>query len=488
MLKRVPFYWKLTIAFAFVIMLILMIDISLERISEVKLRFFLIIAVTVILSSISAWMIVRLTVRPSLSKLAQGMDKLAKKRFDVRLNENDKDEFGHIFSSFNVMAVLISSYQTELVRAKDFLNSILESTADIIISVNARKEILTFNSGAEKALGYMREEVIGKPIEMIFADPEEREVAIKRLKYGDNVVNFETKFLTKSGEVKDVLLTLTLMRHAEGTFVGTFGISKDITEMKRLQNQLIQSQRLSAIGEVFIGIQHSMKNMLNTCKGGAYMVRTGLAKDKREMFEEGWEIVQIGIDRMSDLSKDLLKYVKDWKPKLEPVDLSKVLSDIDTEIRKSAKDKGIEFHLDIAKELPEIPCDAPMIHSVMMDIVSNAVDACFWKDYSDLEKPNVCVKAYLRNGRDKAVLEVADNGCGMTEEVKKKIFTPFFSTKSKAGTGLGLSITSRMIEVHNGNIDVESEPDMGTVFRIMLPMNVNLKNKEISDGKESAGN
>ena len=107
--------------------------------------------------------------------------------------------------------------------------------------------------------------------------------------------------------------------------IGTFGISKDITEVKRLQNQLIQSERYIAIGEVFTGIQHSLKNMLNACKGGAYMVRTGLKKDERKMFVEGWEIVQEGIDRMTDMSSDMLKFVKGWTPKLEDTDLAKVL-------------------------------------------------------------------------------------------------------------------------------------------------------------------
>ncbi|MFC1493247.1 PAS domain-containing sensor histidine kinase [candidate division KSB1 bacterium] len=488
MLKRIPFYWKLTIAFAFAIMLILVVDISLERITEVRLRTFLIIVVTFVLSAISAWLIVKLSIRPSLKKLADGMSDLAQKKFDVRLNEIENDEFGTIFSSFNVMSVLISSYQSELIKAREFLNSILESTADIIISVNARKKILTFNSGAEKALGYKREEVIGKPIEMIFAKPEERERAIERLKYGDNVVNIETQFLTKSGEARDVLLTLTQMRHTEGTFVGTFGISKDITVRTRLQKQLIQAQRLSAIGEVFIGIQHSMKNMLNTCQGGAYMVKVGLAKDKRDMFEEGWGMVKIGIDRMTDLSRDMLKYVKEWKPRFEPVDLAKILLDIELEVKQNSKDKGIEFILDLSQELPLVQCDPPMIHSMVMDIVSNAVDACFWKEYPDKDLPKITVRAYLNHGKKNAIIEVEDNGCGMTDEVKAKMYTPFFSTKSKAGTGLGLSITSRMIEVHKGSIEVESESDKGTVFRILLPVNVNIKNKENNDGKESVSN
>ena len=85
------------------------------------------------------------------------------------------------------------------------------------------------------------------------------------------------------------------------------------------------------------------------------------------------------------------------------------------------------------------------------------------------------------------MIEVKDNGCGMTEEVKRNIFTPFFSTKSRAGTGLGLAITSRMIEVHNGKIDVESEPERGTIFRILLPIDGTNKCKEEINGKAGIG-
>ena len=122
-----------------------------------------------------------------------------------------------------------------------------------------------------------------------------------------------------------------------------------------------------------------------------------------------------------------------------------------------------------------------------MDIVSNALDACLWKDYGDDEKPEISLDAYISEDGREAVIEVRDNGCGMTEDVKANIFTPFFSTKSKAGTGLGLSITSRMIGVHGGEIDVESVPDQGTVFRVVLPIDTNSKSKEKTDAKEGSG-
>ena len=494
MLRRITISWKLSLALIIVILLVLVVDFSLERVNDLKfnrnLRTFLTVVIAILLSSGSTWFIVRLSIKRSVRRLAYGMNKLEEKKFDFRLEENEKDEFGSLTTSFNDMAALFSSYQSELKKTRDSLEDIFESTADLIITVSAAGKILTFNTGAEEALGYQRIDVIGKPIEIIWADPREREIALERLKYGDNVVNIETRFLTKSGKVRDVLLTLSLMRNPKGTIIGTFGISKDITNEKRLQNQLIQSQRFAAIGEVFIGIQHSMKNLLNNCKGGAYMVRTGLAKDKRKMLEEGWEIVQLGIERMTDMTRDMLKYVKEWKPRLEPVDLSQVLSGIEHVIKQSAKDKEIEFQLDISTELPSIQCDARMIHSAVMDIVSNALDACLWKDYDEEEEeemPKVVVKAYLNHGEQNAIIEVKDNGCGMTEDIKANIFTPFFSTKSKAGTGLGLSITSRMIDVHNGSIDLESEPGKGTVFRIILPINANSKSKENNDGKKSFG-
>ena len=490
MLKHIPIFWKLSVAFMVVILIVLLVDVSLESVNALKsnsnLRTILTIVIALILSCGTAWFIVHFSIKNSVRKLANGMKALAEKKFDFHLDEDKKDEFSSLASSFNDVADMISSFQTELNKNRDYLEGIVESTSDIIITVNPEGKILTFNTGAEKALGYQRIDVIGKSIEIIWADPSERDAAIDRLKYGDNVVNIETRFLTKSGEVRDVLLTLSLMRNPAGDMIGTFGISKDITDVKRLQNQLIQSQRYIAIGEVFTGIQHSLKNMLNACKGGAYMVRTGLAKDERKMFEEGWEIVQEGIDRMTNMSSDMLKFVKGWVPKLEKVDLANSLSEIDHVIKKSAADKGIEFQMNIPEDLPAVKCDAQMIHSTMMDIVSNALDACVWKDYGEEEVPKVTVKAYLNNGEQNTIIEIKDNGCGMTENVKAKIFTPFFSTKSKTGTGLGLSIASRMINTHHGRIDVVSEPNKGTSFQIVLPINANNKSKENNDGKKSS--
>jgi len=187
---------------------------------------------------------------------------------------------------------------------------------------------------------------------------------------------------------------------------------------------------------------------------------------------------------MTDMSMDMLQFVKEWKPKLASADLAPTLSEIENVIKQSAKDKGIDFQLEQPESLPLVNCDARMLHTAVMDIVSNAVDACFWKDYEEGVMPEVVVRPYLHEDGDKFVIEVRDNGCGMTDEVKANIFTPFFSTKSKAGTGLGLSITSRIIGVHGGKIDVDSIVDHGTTFRIVIPVHGPGTHKESLDGEK----
>ncbi|MFC2085004.1 PAS domain-containing sensor histidine kinase [Bacteroidota bacterium] len=491
MLKHIPIFWKLSAAVMIVILIVLFVDYSLEGLNDEKsqgfLRTFLTAVIAIILSCGLAWFIVNLYIKRCVRRLTEGMNALAEKKFNFRLDENNKDEISTVYSSFNNVAEMFLSFHTELEKNRDYTEGIVESTSDIIITVNPNKEILTFNTGAEKALGYQRFEVIGKSIEMLWADPRERDAAIDRLKYGDNVVNIETRFLTKSGEVRDVLLTFSLMRNQKGDMIGTFGISKDITEEKRLQNKLMQSQRLVAIGEIFTGIQHSLKNMLNALKGGAYMVKTGLAKDERTMLEEGWGIVQQGIDRMTNMSRDMLKYVKERTPKLEMVDLTQVLSEIKQVINKSASDNSIVLLLNISPKLPSVQCDVQMIHTAVMDVVSNALDACVWKEYSKEEIPKVVINAYSNYSEQNIIIDVKDNGCGMTENVKNNIFTPFFSTKSKTGTGLGMSVASRMINSHNGRINVESELNKGTLFQIVLPIDVNKRSKENYNGKKSSG-
>jgi len=371
---------------------LLQADFSLQRVDDLIAQRFLhtvlAVLVSILLCSAGTWWMMDRLVGRRIRILRNGAARVARKDFDFRFRDSREDGIAQMSGTFDNMVSDLSATLSELASTKEYLQGIIESSADIIITVDPSGMIETFNRGAEEILGYRREEVIGKKIETLFADPRERDVAIARLRHTDHVVNYETHFVTKEGEKRDVILTLSRLRTPDGVPVGTFGISKDVTKEKRLQRELILKERLAAIGEAVAGIHHTLKNMLGSRR---------------------------------------------------------------------------------------------LIHTAVMDLLMNALDACEWKDYGGSEAPEVVLRAHsVEDGRH-VVIEVRDNGQGMTEEIEKNIFTPFFSTKKGVGTGMGLTLASRIIRLHHGTIDVGSEPFRGSTFRISLPVGALRERKEDLD-------
>ncbi len=435
----------------------------------------------VVLSVGATWLILDRLVGRRIKVLIEGMGKVADNDFSFRFEDTRKDEISALAHSFDGMTSRLSSTLSKLLNTNEYLEGIVENSADIIITVDPAGLIRTVNKGAENTLGYRRDEVIGQKIEMLFADPRERDAAIARLRDTDHVVNLETHFITNQGEIRDVILTLSRLRAPDGTPIGTFGISKDVTREKRLQRELLLNAKLVAIGQAVTGIQHSMKNMLNALTGGSYMVNTGIEDEDRDLLEEGWAMVQGGISSIIELSSRMLHYAKDWKPEVEETDLDDLVESIYNINKETARNKGIELRIETSLAQSSLICDRRLIHSAVMDLLSNALDACDQKDYGGSERPEVILRVCSSEREDHLVIEVQDNGQGMTEEIKKNIFTPFFSTKKKLGTGMGLTLTSRIIRLHGGNIEVESEPSRGTIFRVSLPVSGPRESKEELD-------
>ena len=445
---------------------------------------FLVVILAVISSALALALLFKGTLQRPIRGLIRGTRRLADGDLAFRFPVERRDEIGELEESFNAMAGRILEHQSELHKTLGYLEGIIESSADIIITVSQEHLIQTFNRGAEQALGYTRDEVRGKRILMLFARPEDRDIALARLNDTDNVRNFATRFRTRDGQIRDVLLTLSRLRDPQGNPVGTFGISKDITEEKRLLRQLIQSKKLAAIGQAVTGIQHAIKNMLVALQGGAYLVRTGMRGEDRERLAGGWAMVEDGIEQITGLSDNMLSYARDWKPELEDVDLGRLVTNVQEAVRQHAGDKGIAVRGEQAGALPAAWCDPKLIRLAVADIVANAIQACEWKEYDASETPEVLLRVQLSDSEDLFVIEISDNGCGMKEEIVRDIFVPFFSTKKEMGTGVGLATTARVIEIHDGRIEVESRPDVGSTFRISLPARGPVQPKEQPNGQE----
>jgi len=464
-------------------------DYSLEPVDQMLAERTILILGTVLVSLLLAvvalwFMFTRLLERP-IRGLIEGTRRIAANELDFRFDQRRHDEIGLLEESFNAMTARVQAHRNELRRAMEYLGGIVENSTDIIVTVTPEGDIETFNRGAELALGYGRVEVIGRPIESLYPDPRERRKIAALLQAHGNVKNYETALLAKDGHVCDVLLTLSFLRDRRGDPIGTIGISKDVTREKTLQRELLQSQKFAAIGQAVTGIQHAIKNLLNALRGGAYLVRNGMAKDNRQRIREGWAMVEEGIERIGDLSNHMLNYAKEWKLESRRVDLNELMGNVCELNRRTAAERGVTLRHEAADGLPAVVCDPKLIHMAVTDILVNAIDACTWKEYRPGESPEVVLNSSLAQGGDFLVIEVRDNGCGMNEEIRRSIFTPFFSTKKTLGTGLGLALTARIVKLHGGTISVESEPERGAVFRILLPIDGPQDPREAVNGQAS---
>ena len=195
---------------------------SLERvdslISGLNTSFVVAALAAILLGTMALWIMFERTLSRPIRYMLSGIQAVAGNDLSFRFKTNRRDEFGLVEESFDHMAARIQAHQTELRDAREYLEGIVENSADLIITVNPQGLIQTVNRGAEQALGYRREELIGQRIERLFADPRERDIAItKLLQSGDDVTNYETRFLTKDKNVRYVLLTLSRLRDREGS-------------------------------------------------------------------------------------------------------------------------------------------------------------------------------------------------------------------------------------------------------------------------------
>jgi PAS domain S-box-containing protein len=438
----------------------------------------------ILLGTAALWVMFRQTLGKPLRHMLGGIHEIDGDDLSFRFKTDRSDEFGLVEESFDHMASRIEAHQTQLRDAREYLEGIVENSADIIITVNPNGLIQTVNRGAEQVLGYQRAELVGQSIEILFADPRERDAAIARLEDEDHVANYETRFLTKDGAVRDVLLTLSRLRDRDGNAIGTIGISKDITAEKELKDLLAQAQAAAAIGQAVTAIQHAIKNMLNTLTGGAYLVRHGMAKKDHERIEEGIAMVDEGISTIGGLSLNLLKYAKKWTLELEAVDLTLLIEDVCKAVKQTASGGGVRLRRNVSEQLPLVSCDSQLTRMALMDLATNALDACFAKCYKGKQTAEVLFNAYLEKGRNLVVVEVEDNGIGMDEQTRANVFVPFFTTKGESGTGLGLALTSRIVKLHGGEIEVESKPEEGSRFRMTLPVAGVNTNQGAEDGQE----
>jgi signal transduction histidine kinase len=275
----------------------------------------------------------------------------------------------------------------------------------------------------------------------------------------------ETEIRSNSGEMIPVKFSATPLFRKE-RMMGSVVFFQDLREIKRLERELVHSERLAAIGQTVAGMAHGIKNILNGFKGGRYLVDIGIEKQNEDKLTKGWEMIKRNIDRTSELVLDLLSYSKEREPEYHECSPNDIVDDVCQVVQTAADDHEIELIKELSPLIGNVFMDPNTVHNCLLNLATNAIDACIFDDNIQ-KRHTVKIKTSLEDHRIK--FEVSDNGSGMTEEIQSKLFSSFFSTKGAKGTGLGLLVTKKLIEEHHGTIDVMSALNKGTTFVVTLP-------------------
>lgn len=365
--------------------------------------------------------------------------------------------------------------KTESIRNK--LAAIVDSSNDGIISKNLDGIITSWNKGAEHIFGYTEKEMIGHPISVLF--PEDRrneEIEILRQVTNDvKVEHFETTRKRQDGKLINVSVTISPLKDNNNKVIGASKIVRDVTENKRLEKQLRQSQKMSAIGQLSGGIAHDFNNLLGIIIGNLDLLERNIAGN-----EEALKRTQVALKaatRGADLTKRLLTFSRQQSLAPKAVDLNLSVHNL-TEMASQILGNNIKIITDLDTTLPPVFADITELESALLNLIVNARDAM----------PNggkLVISTKLRNIDDQypsvqinempsgsyAAISVTDTGSGIPADVLEHVYEPFFTTKERGkGTGMGLSMVYGFAKQSGGTVKIYSEVGHGTTVTIYLPI------------------
>jgi len=367
------------------------------------------------------------------------------------------------------LEIKIEEATREIARRSNFQIKLIRSSNDGIVATDKNLNIVIFNPAAELIFGYAPSEVINKKSAPELFPPELGQILNDALSGKTDMRDFpwqEVAIQSKTGEQIPVRFSGTVLLE-KNEQMGTVTFFQDLREIKRLEQELVKSERLAAVGQTVAGLAHGIKNILHGLKGGSYLVDIGINKDDSVKLKKGWEMIKRNVGRTSNLVMDLLSYAKEREPRYEICDPNQIADDVCSLVQDKALENNVAILKEFDNTIGEVSMDPNTLHEVLLNLMSNAVDACLFDE--NMGKNWQVRLATTRAKGNRIKFEVTDNGAGMDEDVMQKLFTSFFSTKGHRGTGLGLMVTRKLIEEHMGEIKVDSQPGVGTTFSFYLP-------------------
>ncbi|GAA0345445.1 hypothetical protein GCM10008967_39850 [Bacillus carboniphilus] len=335
--------------------------------------------------------------------------------------------------------------------------SLFEHNPDAVYSLDLNGYCISVNSATEKLLGFRQEEY-PKLSFIPFIAEEDLDKTIEffeKAKEGETQ-NYETKVIHKEGHVIHVNVT-NMPIIVDQEVVGVYGIAKDITDQKHTEQELVKSEKLSAVGQLSASIAHEIRNPLTALKGFLQLINASTGKDIEESY---LEVMAGEIEWIDLITGELLLLAKPQAHHFKFEQIQEIFKDVKMLLGSQALMNRVDIKV-IHGDLPRVRCVGNQLKQVFINLIKNAIESM----------PNggeITVEIKQKNKRTLSIL-VTDEGCGIPEEVIENIGMPFYTTKQK-GTGLGLMTSLKIIEAHQGTIDFSSKVGEGTTVRIDLPI------------------
>lgn len=355
-------------------------------------------------------------------------------------------------------------------RYRSFFNE----SRDSVFMTSATWKFIDINQSALELFEYDKSEIFGLKFKDLFLNINDFSSFEQMIKQSLSVKDFEAKLIKKTGQEIDCLITASAQLDDEGSIIGYYGIIHDITDRKKLEQQLLQAQKMEAIGRLAGGVAHDFNNILTAIIGYGKLLKEEMEPDNPLQYYNT-QIIS-SADRAANLTRALLTFSRKQIISPRPVNINDLINGI-TRLLNRLIGEDIELITHLSNKDLTVMADATQIEQVLMNLATNARDAMpnggtliINTDLVVFDTEYVKMHGYGKPGNF-ALISVEDTGSGIDEKIKERIFEPFFTTKEVGkGTGLGLAMVYGIIKQHEGYINVYSVQGKGTTFKIYLPL------------------
>jgi len=374
-----------------------------------------------------------------------------------------RDSHENVIGVSKIARDITDQRQLEIARAR--LAAIVESADDAILSKDLNGIITSWNQAAERTFGYSEEEILGASILTLVPKelhPEEAMI-LRRIRAGERIEHYETIRLTKDGKRLNVSLTISPLRNAAGEVVGASKVLRDVTQRKRMEQSLMEAEKLSASGRMAASIAHEINNPLEAVLNLIYLARCNSSDSEVISYLATAESELV---RLSHIAKQTLGFYREQNS-AAMVSLTELVGEVLKIYSSKLREAGVKVETCFASGR-EVVVRKGELMQVISNLVTNALYAM-----TPGGTLRVTTEDGVCDGQQAIVLWVEDNGRGIPAENLSRVFEPFFTTRGSIGTGIGLWVAKQFIAGHAGKIEVSSSTDMvthGTKFRISLPL------------------